>query len=127
MGKISDSIQQSINDNVDVQRRRFPRRANDTCLITVNGTPYPVKDWSLSGVLFEADTRTFNEGDSLPIEMKFRVNETFAVVEAQGHVVRKSSHFVATQFDELSTKAQQTLHEVIDKSHNSGQSQTGSK
>lgn len=126
MGKITDSLYQSTNDNVDVQRRRFPRRANDTCLITVDGTPYPVKDWSLSGVLFEADTRTFHEGDTVPMELKFRVNETFSSIETRGHVVRKNAHFVATQFEELSTKAQQTLHEVIDNSHNNEPSQTGS-
>jgi hypothetical protein len=123
MGKITDSIQQSTNDNVDVQRRRFARRSTDTCLITVNGMPYPVKDWSLSGVLFEADTRTFNAGDTLPMELKFRVGDEMAMVEVTGQVVRKNALYVATQFDELPTKTQQTLHTVIDKSNQLQQAQ----
>ena len=126
MGKITDSIANSTNDNIDVQRRRFPRRSTDTCLITVNGVPYPVKDWSLSGVLFEADTRTFSQGETLPMVLKFNVGDMMATVDVNGAIVRKNARFIATQFEDLSSKAQQTLHEVIDKSDLLQQAQTGS-
>lgn len=114
MKKVVQSLEQSINDNVDVQRRRFERRSTDTCMISVNGMPYPVKDWSLSGVMFEADTRTFAMNENLPMTLKFHLNGIIASVDVTGRIVRKNSRFVATQFDPLSSKAQQTLHQVID-------------
>lgn len=116
MRKIREAIQGANNDNVDVQRRRFQRRTTDICMITVKGVACPVKDWSLSGVLFEADSRLYQAGDTLPMTLRFRLGEAIAEVEVTGQVVRKNAHYVATQFDPLSTQARQTLHRVIDES-----------
>lgn len=124
MKKVIETLNAAKNDNVDVQRRRFQRRSTDTCMITVDGSAYPVQDWSLSGVLFEADTRTFNTGDSVPMVLKFRLGDAIADVEVTGNVVRKNDRYIATQFDELSSKAQQTLHQVIDESANADDAQT---
>lgn len=114
MKKVVQSLAQSINDNVDVQRRRFERRSTDTCVISVNGTAYPVRDWSLSGVMFEADTRTFSLHEILPLTLKFHLNGVVASVDVEGRIVRKNARFIATQFEELSSRAQQTLHQIID-------------
>ena len=116
MKSVVETLANAKNDNIDVQRRRFQRRSTDTCMITVNGAPYPVRDWSLSGVLFEADTRTFNQGDNVPMILKFRLGDSIAEVEATGTIVRTNALYVATQFDPLSSLAQQTLHQVIDQS-----------
>lgn len=115
MGKIYDSLSRTTNDNVDVQRRSFIRRSSDTCLATVNGVPYPVKDWSLSGILIEADTRTFQEGQNLPMTIKFNVGTELINVDVTGTIVRKNARYVATQFDPLPSQVQQVLHEVVDK------------
>lgn len=117
MKKVVQSLEQSINDNVDVQRRRFDRRSTDTCMISVNGHPYPVKDWSLSGVMFEADTRTFAINENLPMTLKFHMNGLIATVDVTGRIVRKNTHYIATQFDPLDNKAQQTLHQIIDEAN----------
>ena len=124
MKKVIETLNNSGNDNIDVQRRRFQRRSTDTCVISVSGVPYPVKDWSLSGVLFEADTRLFNDGDTLPMTLKFRLGDAIADVDVTGNVIRKNARFVATQFEPLSNKAQQTLHQVIDQSASSDESQS---
>jgi hypothetical protein len=124
MKKVIDTLSQARNDNVDVQRRRFQRRSTDTCMINVEGHPYPVKDWSLSGVLFEADSRLFSEGQHIPMVLRFKLGQSVADVKIMGHVVRKNGHFIATQFDQLSSEAQQTLHRVIDESANENDAQT---
>lgn len=120
MKKVVETLANARNDNVDVQRRRYQRRSTDTCLIQINGQPYPVHDWSLSGVLFEADARTFEKGTQIPMTLKFRLGDSIADVEVSGQVVRKNNRYVATQFDPLSSQAQQTLHRVIDESATSG-------
>lgn len=114
MKKIVESLNTTTNDNTEVQRRRFPRRSNDTCIVTIAGMAYPVTDWSMSGVLFEADTRTFANGENLPMTLKFRTGGTVAKVDVTGDIVRKNSRYVATQFAPLSTKAEQTFHKIID-------------
>lgn len=124
MGKITESLSNTINDNIDVQRRSFARRSTDICLVTINGKPYPVKDWSLSGILFEADSRTFEKGDKLPMIIKFDIGSEVVDVNVSGNIVRKNKHYIATHFDPLPSKTQQKLHEVIDKSANRTDTQT---
>ncbi|PCI00692.1 MAG: hypothetical protein COB76_02975 [Alphaproteobacteria bacterium] len=124
MKKVIETLTGAKNDNVDVQRRRFQRRAGDTCMITVEGRAYPVQDWSMSGVLFEADTRTFNEGASIPMTLRFRLGDAVSNVDVTGNIVRKNARYIATQFDPLSSLAQQTLHQVIDESANAQDAQT---
>jgi hypothetical protein len=117
MGKIIESLSNTTNDNVDVQRRNFARRSTDICLVTIEGVPYPVKDWSLSGILFEADSRVFEQGNNLPMVIKFDIGDEVVDVNLTGKIVRKNKHHIATHFDPLPSKIQQTLHEIIDKSN----------
>ena len=117
MKKVIESLHNTINDNISAQRRGFARRSLDTCMVTVNGIPYPVKDWSLSGILFEADTRTFCLNECLPMTLKFHAGGNIASVDVTGHIVRKNARYVATQFDPLSNKTEQALHRIIDASN----------
>jgi len=114
MKKVMQSLGNSMNDNTHVQRRKVARRSGDTCMISVNGTAYPVRDWSLSGVLFEADTRTFAINENLPMTLKFHMNGLIASVDVTGCIIRKNARYIATQFDPLDNKTQQILHQIID-------------
>lgn len=102
------------NDNSTVQRRRFPRRTHDVCMINVDGHPFPVVDWSLCGVLFKGDTRTFNEGQHINMVLRFKTHDSIEDVKITGEVVRKKGMAIATQFGELPSNVEQQLHKIID-------------
>ena len=109
------SLKQSIaNDNLTgEQRRRYPRRAGDVCMITVNNRAYPVVDWSLCGVLFEADTRLFSEGETVPMILRFKIQNGIEDVKVLGKVVRKNMQAVATEFTDVPDGTFETLEHVI--------------
>lgn len=104
----------NANDNTTVQRRRFPRRSHDVCMVNVDGNPYPVVDWSLSGLLFEGDSRLFETGQNVNMILRFKLNNKIEDVKVTAGVVRKNTQSIATHFTELPSKTQQTLHRLID-------------
>jgi hypothetical protein len=102
------------NDNTTIQRRRFPRRDHDVCMINVDGHPYPVVDWSMCGVLFEGDTRTFEEGQHINMILRFKAGSMIEDVKISGKIIRKKGRAIATQFADLPNKVEQTLNKIID-------------
>lgn len=101
------------NDNTDNQRRRFPRRDQDVCMVNVDGHPYPVTDWSQCGVLFEGDTRAFTEGQTINMILRFKVGNEIEDVKISGEVVRTNSKFVATTFSEVPETTLKSFEKVI--------------
>lgn len=123
MSDFKANLIQTANDNKSVQRRRFPRRNNDVCMVNVDGHPFPVVDWSLCGVLFEGDDRLFSAGQTVQMVLRFKVNDTIEDVKIIGEIVRKNARYVATQFKQIPSKVEQALHRVID-SNPDNQSET---
>lgn len=104
------------NDNaVPNQKRRFPRRNSDICMVNVDGHPYPVVDWSQCGVLFEADTKPFIEGQPINMILRFKTSEGIEDVKITGEVVRKNSVSVAASFDDVAEATLQSFEKVIQK------------
>jgi len=106
-----DYITNNANDNSNQQRRRFPRRDQDVCMVNVDGHPYPVVDWSQCGVLFEGDTRLFEAGQKISMILRFKINNAIEDVKIVGEVVRKNSKLIATTFNEVP----ETVHKSFDK------------
>ena len=104
------------NDNATLKRRRFPRRTRDVCMVNVDGHPYPVVDWSQCGVLFEADTRTFSEGQTVNMILRFKLDQGIEDVKVTGEIVRTNSRAVATTFTETPKQSFEAFEKVIERS-----------
>lgn len=103
----------NANDNTTNQKRRFPRRANDVCMVNVDGHPYPVSDWSQCGVLFEADTKRFESGQHVNLIIRFKVGNEIQDIKVSGEVIRKNNQTVAIQFTDYKS-VQSDFDGVID-------------
>lgn len=112
--KIIKSFERKSNDNENVTRRRFPRRALDTCAININGTTYPVKDWSKTGVLFAADGRLFEENSQISVTMKFRMSDSVMEVGLSARVIRSHASGVALEFLNVDNDTVYAFNRVID-------------
>ncbi len=106
----------NANDNTTNQRRRFPRREQDICMVNVDGHPYPVLDWSQCGVLFEGDTRVYTKGQKVSLILRFKLNNAIEDIKIIGEVVRTNAKTVATQFTEIPETIQKSFEKVINSS-----------
>jgi len=104
------------NDNTDNQRRRFPRREQDICMVNVDGTPFPVVDWSQCGLLFEGDTREFAEGQKINMILRFKIGNEIEDVKITGEIVRTNSKAVATTFKNVPETTLKSFDKVIQSS-----------
>lgn len=107
----------NANDNTtSQQRRRFPRRANDICMVNVDGHPFPVLDWSQCGILFEGDTRIFTPDQMVNMILRFKIGNEIEDVKVTGKVVRTNSKFVATTFNDVQETTLKSFDKVIQSS-----------
>ncbi len=112
--KIIETLSRVSNDNQECTRRRFPRRIQDNCVCDINGTSYPVKDWSQCGVLIETDGRRFEAEGEVPVTMKFRLAESVVECTLPAQIVRKGRTQVAFEFHKLPMDVQGCFNRVID-------------
>jgi len=102
------------NDATLETRRRHPRRVADRCVAVIHGRTFPVRDWSLGGVLLQADDRLFGKGQDLDMTIKFKLRNMIVDVAHRGVVVRKTNGKVAFVFDPLSNLVARQFQQVID-------------
>lgn len=115
--KIIVTQKATANDNTTIQRRRYPRRAHDVCMVNVDGHPYPVVDWSQCGVLFEGDTRSFAEGQTVNMILRFKVTNGIEDIKITGTIVRKNTRSVATTFTNTPKTTLDSFEHVIERSN----------
>ncbi|MCB1537783.1 MAG: PilZ domain-containing protein [Rhodospirillales bacterium] len=111
--RIRKALASATNDNTEITRRRFPRRIHDVCVAEVDGTTYPVSDWSQCGVLFEADGRGFEIDAHLQVVMKFRLSETVSEIPVTARVARTGKTRVALEFVDMPKKIEKAFAKVI--------------
>lgn len=112
--KIIERFERKSNDNESVSRRRFPRRAIDTCAIKIDDVTYPIQDWSKNGALFSADGRIFEENSVIPITMRFRLSDEVMNVALDARVIRSKKSGVALEFINVTNDVKQAFNRVID-------------
>jgi len=112
--KIIETLARVSNDNMENTRRRFPRRMQDSCVAEIEGTAYPVRDWSQVGVLIEADGRGFEKDHDVTVTMKFRLSESVIEFPVLAKTVRTGKTQVAFEFHDLSPQTQMLFGRVID-------------
>jgi len=103
------------NDNVaSEQRRAFDRRIQDVCMVNVDGHPFPVKDWSQGGVLFNADSRPFAEGQHINMILRFKVGNTIEDIKISGEIIRKKGNDIAAKFQAITDYEMTQFDRVIE-------------
>lgn len=112
--KILQSLQNATNDNTEATRRHFPRRMTDICIAQVDGTNYPVRDWSQCGVLFEADGRIFESAAECSVVMKFKLKDVVTEIPVKARVIRANKVNVALEFVDVPKKIQNAFSKVIE-------------
>lgn len=95
-------------------KRRHPRRETDKCVIEINGQPHPVMNWSIGGVLIQADSRSFGMDNEIDMTMKFKLRDKIIDVNHRGRVVRKTNDSVAFEFLPVSDQIKRNFQNVID-------------
>ncbi len=94
-------------------KRSLPRHDQEISAILINGTLYPVMNWSLSGVLFAADSRLFAVDAPISFTLKFKTGNTIIEVEHHGTIARKNADGVALRYAPLSTEQQSIFQSVL--------------
>ena len=108
------TLKADTSNDSESTNRRHPRRNFDRCVVVIHGRTFPVRDWSLGGVLLEADERLFGKDQDIEITIKFRLRNNILDVKHQGTVVRKHSGKVAIQFEPLPQMIRRQFQQVID-------------
>lgn len=110
------NLKAGASNDKQVSNRRYPRRNVDRCVVVIHGRTFPVENWSLGGVLLQADERLFGKGQDIDVMIKFKLRNTILDVAHKGVVVRKSSGKVALQFEPLTQMIRRKFQHVIDDS-----------
>lgn len=114
-GKIISSFSPGSRDDDDPStRRRFARRAGDSCVTIIDGRIYPVENWSMGGFMIAADDRLFAVEETFDVTMKFKLRDTILDVPHKANVVRKAQNRVALQFHPMTKVIRDNFQQVVD-------------
>jgi len=107
----------SLNAEGDT-RRKFIRYPGAQADVSVGGSTYSLRDWSLGGISFETlpDARLL-VGDSINFTLRFRFPQGVVAVEQQGRVVRTGKRGIAAAFVMPDADARKALERVLDGYH----------
>jgi hypothetical protein len=110
------SLRASASNDPVLTQRRFPRRAEDRCVVVVCGQTFPVENWSFGGVLLQGDDRLFGTGQDIDVTLKFKLRNTILDVTHRGQVVRKGNQKIAVRFENLGKSIARCFQQVVDDS-----------
>lgn len=91
-----------LGGNVTVSeqtRRKFIRYPGQQAEVSLAGRVYGVRDWSVGGLLFEANAdNSLVVGDHIMVDLKFRMPHETVTIRQKAKVVRAAKRGVAAQF-----------------------------
>lgn len=108
------SLRASASNDPVSSRRRYPRRAEDRCVVEIAGQTFPVENWSFGGLLINTDDRLFSAGQELDLVLKFKLRNKILDVPQHGRIIRKGNGKVAVQFDAMEKLMARPFQQVID-------------
>lgn len=108
------SLKADASNDRQNSKRRHPRRNVDRCAAVICGRTFPVENWSLGGILLQADERLFGKEQELDLTIKFKLRNNIVDIQHRGIVVRKSNGKVAIRFEPLSQAISRQFQQVID-------------
>ena len=94
--------------------QRAARRDVDISICEIDGTVYPVTNWSASGILLAGDERLFGKGEQVEMKLRFRLTDRVLEIPHTGTVMRKGKGAFAIHFDPLPAEASQNFSAVIE-------------
>ncbi|MBX2834765.1 MAG: hypothetical protein KTR28_07320 [Micavibrio sp.] len=94
-------------------KRRYSRRENDRCVAVINNQPHPIYNWSVGGVLVNADDRLYAVDESVPVTMKFKIGSEVKAVEQTARVIRRAAGKVALQFVPRDTSTNGQMQHIL--------------
>lgn len=113
-GRLFSSLKADNQNEPHAARRRFTRRDCDQCVTVINGKTYPVENWSLGGVLLNADEREFGAQDEINMTMKFKLQDKIIDVPHAAKVIRKNRNKIAFEFKPLTQQIRSNFQNVVD-------------
>ncbi len=113
-GTAFSNLRTPENQEPQMTRRRYSRRAQDQCVCKIDGQIYPVTDWSMGGAAINADTRPFGSDEPVELNFKFKTSDGVIDISQKAHIVRKTAQTVSFAFEPLTAKVRNALQGVID-------------
>lgn len=103
-----------VGNDVTGNVQRAPRRTVDVSICEIDGTVYPVTNWSASGVLIAGDERLFAKGETVDIKLRFRLSDRILEIPHSATIARRIKGGIALHFDPLPDEAARNFTAVID-------------
>jgi len=113
-GRLFSSLKADNSNEAHTARRKYTRRDCDRCVTVINGKTYPVENWSLGGVLVNADEREFSAQDEMNIVLKFKLREDIVDVPHDARIIRKGRNKIAFEFKPLTQQIRSNFQNVVD-------------
>lgn len=104
---------QTSNDPVP-SRRQHTRRESERCVAVIDNQVHPVVNWSLGGLLVDTDHRFMPEGETLNVQLKFKLRSKILSIPLQARVIRSRNNRVAMQFVTVPLPIQRAFQQVVD-------------
>lgn len=102
-----------VGNDVATNLQRAARRDVDISICEIDGTVYPVTNWSASGILLAGDERLFAKGETVEMKLRFRLSDRILEIPHTGTVMRKGKGAFAVHFDPLPAEASQGFSDVV--------------
>lgn len=103
-----------VGNDVTGNVQRAQRRDVDVSICEIDGTVYPVTNWSASGVLIAGDERLFAKGETVDIKLRFRLSDRILEIPHSATIARRIKGGIALHFDPLPDEAARNFTAVID-------------
>ena len=113
-GTFFSSLSADNSNEEFAARRKYARRETDKCVSVIGGRSYPVVNWSLGGLMIQADERLFGVDDELNVILKFKLSQKIVDVPHRAKVVRKSRNKIAFEFRPLTQQIRNNFQNVVD-------------
>ena len=113
-GRLFSTLRAENSNEPYSARRKFARRDCDRCVTVINGKTYPVENWSLGGVLLNADEREFSTEEEIDLTLKFKLRDDVIDIPHAARVIRKTRNKIAFEFKPLTQQIRSNFQNVVD-------------
>lgn len=114
LNTILQTLKMSVSNDDQDARRLHERRESDSCIGIIDGTSYPIQNWSKGGVLLTGDDRQFSVDDIKDVILRFKLTDRVVDVAHKGRILRKGNDKVVIQFSPLTQQIERQFNNVVD-------------
>ncbi len=106
-------LKTQVGNDIAAPVSRAERRTVDVSICEIDGTVYPVTNWSASGVLLSGDDRLFAKGEKVEMKLRFRLSDRIVEIPHTGTIARKGKGMFALHFDPLPDQAREQFTAIV--------------